>query len=120
MKPQTVDEYIATAPKPARANAAKLRALIKKAAPKAEEKLSYGMPYYSYNGRLIYWGAHEDYLGLYVMAASREAMASEIEPYRTAKATLHLSVKEPLPDELITKLVKVQLAANIAKIEPGS
>jgi len=115
MKPQTVDEYIAAAPAAAQAAAAQLRALIQKAAPEAQEKLSYGMPYYGYNGRVIYWAAHKDYIGLYVMADSREAMATEIEPYKTGKATLKFLLTNPLPTKLITQIVAIQMAANKAK-----
>lgn len=112
MKPQTVDQYIASAPEPARAMAAKVRSLILRAAPKAQEKLSYGMPYYSYQGRLIYWGAYNDYIGLYVMSDAREALADEIEPYRKAKATLHFPLDKPLPAALVTNIVKAQVMAN--------
>lgn len=78
----------------------------------AEEKISYGMPYYAYKGRLIYWGAYKDYIGLYVMNDARDVLASEIEPYRTSKATLRLPLSEPLPAKLITKIVEIQAAAN--------
>lgn len=115
MKPQDVDEYIAASPAEAHEAAAELRAIIKKAAPEAQEKLSYGMPYYSYNGRLVYWGAYKDRLSLYVMSAAREALSDEIEPYRAAKSTLHLALDEPLPTALIAKIVATQLAFNKAK-----
>lgn len=112
MKPQTVDEYIASAPQQAQTKAAQMRALILKAAPKAQEKLSYGMPYYSYNGRLIYWGAYKSHIGLYVMSGAREALAKEIKPYWISKATLHFPLDKPLPAALIAKIVKIQALAN--------
>lgn len=115
MKPTTVEEYIANAPAQSKAHSKELRAIIKKTVPKADEKISYGMPYYGYNGRLIYWGAYKDYIGVYVMNDAREALASEIEPYRTSKATLHFPLDQPLPAELISKLVKIQAAANESK-----
>ena len=113
--PKTVDEYIAQLPSDAQAMAMQLRAIIQKAAPKAEEKLSYGMPYYGYRGRLIYWGAFKNHLGLYVMGDAREAFAAEIEPYRKSKATLHFNLGQPLPKKLITDIVKVQAKANVAR-----
>ncbi len=109
---KTVDEYIAAAPPASQAHAKKIRMLIKAAAPQAQEKISYGMPYYGYNGRLIYWGAYATHIGLYVMSPARDALAKQIEPYRKAKATLHFALDEPLPEKLITDIVKVQAAAN--------
>ena len=115
MKPRTVDEYIAAAPKTGQPMARKIRTLIKRAAPDALERISYGMPYYSYHGRLVYWGVWQDHVGMYVMSAAREALTNEIEPYRKAKATLHFAFDRPLPERLITDLVRIQAAANKAK-----
>jgi uncharacterized protein YdhG (YjbR/CyaY superfamily) len=114
MRPSSsVDEYIAALPAEAQAAAKKVRAIITKAAPKeTQEKVSYGMPYYGYKGRLIYWGAWQDHIGLYVMDVARDALADEIAPYRKAKATLHFPLDQPLPEGLITKIVKVQAVAN--------
>jgi len=60
---QAVDAYIATAPKAVQPMLHQLRQAIRGAAPKAEEKLSYGMPYYAYHGRLIYFAAHRNMSG---------------------------------------------------------
>lgn len=113
LKPSTVDEYVLQLSEPARGYAERVRALILKAEPHAEERLSYGMPYYGFHGRLVYWGAFKEHLGLYVMAAARDALTKEIEPYRQSKATLHFSFDKPLPAELITRIVTVQAAANM-------
>ena len=57
MKPvKDVDEYIALAPKEVQAKLKELRATIMAAAPNAQERISYGMPYYYYKGRLVYFG----------------------------------------------------------------
>ncbi len=112
---QTVDEYIEMAPAESQAMARQVRQLIKEAAPKAEEKISYQMPYYGYNGRLIYFGAYKNYIGLYVMSGAREALKEELEPYITSKATLHFPLDKPLPASLIKKIIKAQVAANTSK-----
>ena len=64
-KPRDVDEYIARAPAETRAALAELRAIIRAAAPAAEERISYGMPYYFLNGRLAYFSLHTHHIGLY-------------------------------------------------------
>lgn len=114
MKPQTINEYIAAAPPAAHGYAARVRAVIKKAAPEAEEKLSYGMPYYGYKGRLIYWGAYNSHIGVYIMDAARQALAAEIKPYHKSKATLHFPLDQPLPEDLLEKIVTTQVRANAA------
>ncbi len=113
-KPQTVDEYIEQVPSQTRAMAKQLRAIILAAAPNATEKIGYRMPYYSYHGRLIYFGAYETYIGLYVMSA-RDTLKDEIKPYKAAKATLHFPVSDPLPAALVEKIVKTQVALNEGK-----
>jgi uncharacterized protein YdhG (YjbR/CyaY superfamily) len=70
MKPANVDEYIAQAPKELQARLEELRATIKAAAPDAEERISYGMPYYKYKGRLVYFQLWKEHIGVYALAAS--------------------------------------------------
>ena len=113
-KPQTVEEYIEQSPAQTKRLAKELRKLILEAAPNASEKLSYGMPYYDYHGRLIYFSVREDYVGLYVMSA-RDVLQDEIKPYRTSKATLHFFAQDPLPTALIKKIIKTQVSLNERK-----
>jgi|SRR5215471_12234350 len=110
----TVAKYIADAPAPARKMLRELRAAIRAAAPGAEEKLSYGMPYYSYHGRLIYFAGFKNHIGLYVMGAARNAYAKELKKYQISKATLHFPVGSPLPLGLVKKLVRFQARENRA------
>jgi uncharacterized protein YdhG (YjbR/CyaY superfamily) len=65
-KPKDVDSYIAEAPKEARAKLKEMRTLIKQSAPDATEKISYGMPYYAYKGRLAYFSHWKTHVGLYI------------------------------------------------------
>lgn len=112
---KTVDEYIKAAPGEAQAKLVQLRQLIKEAAPDAEERISYQMPYYDYHGRLIYFAGYKEHIGLYVMSDASEALKKEIEKYHSGKATLRFPVKEPLPAALIKKIVRIQAAANKSK-----
>jgi len=93
-----------------------LRQAIRSAAPKAEEKLSYGMPYYAYHGRLIYFAAHRNHVGMYpITGREKELYARELKPYMAAKATLQFPVGKPLPLALVKKVVKERARANEAK-----
>ncbi len=69
-KLRSVDAYIAAAPKEAQSKLRELRAAIRETAPTAEERISYGMPYYAYKGRLAYFAAFKKHIGLYVPAPS--------------------------------------------------
>lgn len=111
----SVDEYITKASDQARPLLKQMRELIRTTAPEAEERISYGMPYYSYKGRLIYFAGFNKYVAAYAMSDAMEACKEEVKPYRRAKATLHFAFDQPLPKALITKLVKIQMAANEAR-----
>lgn len=116
-KPTTVSAYIAAAPKRAQPRLRELRRIIKSVAPKAEEKISYAIPYYGFHGRLIYFAAFADHIGVYIMRASQALAAQDkaFAPYRKTRATLHFPTDIPIPVILIKKLVRVQMKANEAK-----
>lgn len=91
-----------------------MRTAIQAAAPKAEEKLSYGMPYYTYHGRLAYFAWFNDHVSFFVMYADRlsPALQKSIQRYRTGKATLRFGLNDRLPIGLIKKLVTDTARAN--------
>lgn len=111
-KAKNVDEYIAAAPAEHRAKLKELRALIKSCAPEAVEKISYGMPYYGYKGRLAYFLLAKEHIGLYIMPRVLERFEADVRKYRTGKATIRLELDEKLPVALIKKLVKAGVKIN--------
>lgn len=112
---QDVDSYIAKAPKEIQSKLKELRKAIKTAAPKAEEKISYGMPYYAYKGRLAYFAYAKHHIGLYAMPPIVKDYANELKKYKTATATIRFPLNEELPIPLIKKLVRAGLRNNEAK-----
>ena len=112
MKPavKDVNEYIAAAPKLAQPMLRELRRVIKAAAPKATEKLSYRMPYYHYHKRLIYFAAFSKHVGLYIMGASKLKFAREIKPYQTSPSTLRFPLGSKIPSALVAKLVRARVS----------
>jgi uncharacterized protein YdhG (YjbR/CyaY superfamily) len=114
----TVDDYIAAAPKDRRVTLTRLRKTIKAAAPKANEIVSYGMAGFKQDGKRVayfaYWKSHTALYG-----TSRQfikANAAELKPYVQTKGTLQFPADKPLPFGLVTRLVK----ARVAEIERGS
>lgn len=112
---KTVVSYIASCPKPAQAKLKQLRAVIRKAAPKAEEHVSYGMPYYAYKGRLAYFGLAANHIGLYIPPPVIREFARELKGYTTATATVQLPLNRKLPVGLIRKLITARMRKNDAK-----
>ena len=113
-KPKDVDSYIAEAPKEARAKLKEMRTLIKQTAPDATEKISYGMPYYAYKGRLAYFSHWKTHVGLYIPTPVIEVHEKELAKYSTDKATVRFPLDKKLPGTLIKKLVKARLKLNEA------
>jgi len=114
---KTVDEYLAAAPPDKRVALKKLRKTIKAAAPKATESFSYGIVGYKHKGkRVVYFGYWKTHLALYGMGNGvYDAHAAELKAFDLTKGTIRFSADTPLPDRLVTKMVKTR----IAEIEAG-
>jgi len=113
--PKTFADYLAAAPKDKRAALTRLRKTIKAAAPKAIEGISYGIAVFKYNGKpVVFYGYWKDHFSLYGMGRSYiDAHAAELKAYGLSKGTIRFPADEPLPERLVTKIVK----ARIAEIE---
>jgi uncharacterized protein YdhG (YjbR/CyaY superfamily) len=114
-KPNRVDAYIGAAPKEVQSKLRELRAIIRKTAPSAEERISYGMPYYNYKGRLAYFAYAKAHIGLYVPTPVIEEHQCELRDYETTLATVRFPLDKKLPVALIRKLVKARMRLNDAK-----
>jgi uncharacterized protein YdhG (YjbR/CyaY superfamily) len=113
-KAKDVNEYIAKAPKEMQGKLKELRAIIQSAAPKAEERISYGMPYYACKGRLAYFRLWKKHIGLYVPTPVIAEHKNELKDYETNKATVRFPLNKKLPAALIKKLIRARVAKNEA------
>jgi uncharacterized protein YdhG (YjbR/CyaY superfamily) len=114
-KPKDVESYIAAAPREMRGRLQELRSLITKAAPGAEERISYGMPYYDYGGRLAYFALQKKHIGLYIPPPIIEAHQRELKAFETTLSTVRLPLDKRLPAALIRKLVRARMKYNETK-----
>ncbi len=114
-RPKDVGEYIASAPKEVRGKLRELRTAIRRVAPGAEERISYGMPYYSYKGRLAYFALAKEHIGLYIPSPVIEEHKKELKSYSTAKGTVRFPLDEKLPIALIKELVRERMKKNETK-----
>jgi len=110
--PKNVDEYIAQAPAEVQQKLQELRTIIKAAAPEAEERISYGMPYYYYKGRLVYFQLWKKHIGFYVPTPVVEEHKSELQDYETTDATIRFPLNRKLPLDLIKTLVEARKKKN--------
>ncbi|MFI5204803.1 MAG: iron chaperone [Flavobacteriales bacterium] len=112
---RNVDEYIAGFTEDTRVLLEQLRATIQKAAPKAEEVISYQMPAYKLNGMLVYFAGYKNHIGFYPTASGTRVFKKEIAGYKNSKGTVQFPLNKPLPRALITKMVKFRVKENAEK-----
>ncbi len=113
--PVSVDAYISTFPKSTQKLLQEIRTAIKKAAPQAEETISYQMPAFTYYGPLVYFAGYEHHVGFYPGAAGIANFTKDIAKYKNAKGSVQFPLDKPLPIALITKIVKFRFKQNADK-----
>lgn len=117
-RPADVSTYIASAPPQARSMLRVIRRAIHKAAPRAAEKISYGMPYYGLHGRLAYFAAFKSHVSFFVMgSATRTKFAKQLRPYLKGVATLKFPIGTAVPVTLIKRLVQERMAENESRMK---
>jgi uncharacterized protein YdhG (YjbR/CyaY superfamily) len=112
---ENIDDYIAGFPKDIQNKLKDLRATIKKAAPKAEEKISYAMPTFALHGNLVHFAAFKNHIGFYPAPRAIEEFKKELAGYEGSKGTVQFPLDKPLPLALIAKMVKYRVAQNLEK-----
>jgi uncharacterized protein YdhG (YjbR/CyaY superfamily) len=117
-KSKTVEEYLSTLPENAKGLLLTVRDLIKNAAPKAEELISYGIPAFKLNGRnLIYFAGWKEHISIYPIPAGDAAFQKEISSYQGGKGTLKFPINKPLPISLIKKIIKFSIKENLERAQ---
>jgi len=107
---KTVDDYLAGLPPAERKVLERVRRTIKEAAPDAEERISYRIPLYRQHGDVVGFAAFKDHLSLFVTNSNvGERFADELEGFEVSKTTIHFSIENPLPEELIEKIVRYRV-----------
>ncbi len=103
---ETVDDYILSFPANIQGILRQLRSTILKAAPSSVELISYDMPTFKLNGkRLVYFAAWTTHIGLYSIPSGDEDFRNEISVYASEKGSLRFPVDNPIPYDLVGKLV---------------
>ncbi len=113
--PRNIDEYIAAFPPEVQEKLDKIRATIRKAAPKAEEAISYMIPTFKLHGNLVHFAAFKNHISLFPGSVGIEAFKEELADYETSKGTVQFPLDKRIPYGLITRIVKFRVAQNLDK-----
>ena len=114
-RPKDLDEYIVAAPRETQKKLRQIRQIVLELAPDAQEKLSYGMPYYGLNGRLLYFAYFKDHVSLFAMPSAITKFENDLKAYKTSKGTIQFPLDKPLPLPLLKKIVAFRAAENRVK-----
>lgn len=115
--PKTIDEYIASFPPQVKDRLKAMRETIRKAAPFAEEKISYRMPAFTLKGMLVYFAAHTNHIGFYPFTTALREFKNELLVYHSTKGGVQFPYKDPLPLDLIGRMVEFRVKENLLKAE---
>lgn len=116
-KPENIDEYIGGFPNDVQEILEKVRMTIQKAAPLAQEKISYSMPAFDQNGIVVYFAAFKNHIGLYALPTGHEAFKEELSQYKSGKGSVQFPFTKPMPYDLIAKIVKFRVKENLEKVK---
>lgn len=112
-QPTTIDEYLIQFPAAVQELLSNIRMVIKEAAPDAEERISYRMPCFAHHGVLVWFAAFTHHIGFYPTASGITAFKDELSKYKGAKVSVQFPIDQPIPYDLIKRMVAFRVAENI-------
>jgi uncharacterized protein YdhG (YjbR/CyaY superfamily) len=110
-----VDSYITHQPEFTQPFLKKMRETIRKAAPEAEEGMSYGMPAYKQHGILVYFAAFKNHYSLFALPRAIIQFNDRLKEYKTSKGTIQFTFDKPVPVKLINDIVRLRVEENREK-----
>ena len=111
----SVDAYLEDFPTPVQEILQKFRDTVRRAAPDAEEAVSYGMPAYKLGGVLVYFAAHTRHIGFYPTSTGIAAFKQELQRFQCSKGTVRFPLDRPVPYGLVARIVRYRVKENLAK-----
>ncbi len=112
---ESIDEYIKTFPPDVQKTLEKMRRTIRKAAPEAEEAISYQIPTFKLNGDLVYFAAFKKHIGFFPTSFGISAFKKELSKYKTSRGTAQFPLDQPIPYDLVTRIVLFRKKENLEK-----
>ena len=112
---ETIDDYINTFPEDVQLILQGLRRTIREAAPQAREAISYQMPTFKLNGNLVHFAAYKNHIGFYPAPSGIEAFKDDLAPYRFSKGAIQFPIDQPIPHDLVSKIVQFRVTEQLNK-----
>jgi uncharacterized protein YdhG (YjbR/CyaY superfamily) len=112
---ESIDEYIAQLEPEVQVILRRLRELIREAAPKATERISYQIPTFYQDGNLVHFAAFKRHIGFYPTSSAVAAFESELTAFKRAKGSVQFPIDTPLPLDLIRRMVEFRVAETEAR-----
>jgi uncharacterized protein YdhG (YjbR/CyaY superfamily) len=110
-----IDKYIKEFPEETQSLLEQIRMTIRAEAPEAEEIISYGIPTFKLNSNLVHFAAYKNHIGFYPAPSGIDAFRKELSTFKVTKGTVQFPIDQPLPTDLIAKIVKFRVKENLAK-----
>ena len=115
LRPQSIDEYIAAFSPEVRGILERIRWAIAKAAPEAQESISYRIPTFTLSGALVYFAAFKKHIGFYPPVRGDVALEKAVARYAGEKGNLRFPLDQPIPYGLIERIVRLRVKQNLAQ-----
>ncbi len=112
---KNVDEYLDNFSGDTRSKLEEIRKTVKDIVPEAQQKISYGIPTFTYHGNLLHFAGYETHIGFYPGSGPIKQFASDLKGYKTSKGTIQFPLDKPLPMNLIEKITKACVERNLSK-----
>lgn len=116
---KNIDEFIGWFPEDVQKILQNIRNLIHEIAPEATEAIKYAIPTFVLNGNLVHFAAYKNHIGFYPAPTGTEAFKEELASYKTGKGSVQFQLNEPIPYDLIRKIVLFRLEENLKKAKPA-
>ncbi len=113
--PTTIDEYIAGFSPEIQEILEKIRQIVREVAPEASETIKYQMPTFVLHGNLVHFAAFKKHIGFYPVPSGVEAFKEELSVYKGAKGSVQFPLDQPIPYDLISRIVKFRVQENLEK-----
>jgi uncharacterized protein YdhG (YjbR/CyaY superfamily) len=114
-KYKSVDEYLSAMSVTTKSKLEQLRKTIQKAAPKAEEVISYNMPAFKQEGALVYYAGYKAHIGFYPVSSAIRKFKDDLSGFELSKGTIRFPLDKPIPVSLVSKIVKFRVKENLEK-----
>jgi len=112
---RSIDEYISIFTPDVQEKLKEIRSAIQTVAPQAEERINYQMPTYFLNGNLVHFAAQKHHIGFYPTPSAIQKFRGELSPYKYSKGAVQFPLDQPLPLDLIGRMVAFRVQENLQK-----